>query len=210
MNPLDRMTRPDTDYLGAGADPAGAGVPKARMQRNAERLFVNPGTRVPNNTLVARGVEQELVGDNSRVVSNLYGDWRAQGLPGTGVNYAPQPPTWSWAQRMSPQPEGTNGVFDIALSQKIANAQPPSPLPPAANPLIADPGLAKQVARRPDGGPMGLPLPPTPPARMEDLLSAVPVQQLGSPGDALFPRPQATAVQRGKGRPASMPRPAMG
>lgn len=208
MDPLKRMTRPATDYMARGSDPAGAGVHQARMHREAETLFVNPGTRVPNNPKNALGARQAA--SQQQVYANLYDDWRSQGLPGTGITYAEQPPTWQWGQRMSPQPEGANGVFDIALSQQIAVRQPPSPLTPAANPLIADPGLARQVARRPDGGPMGQPLPPTPPARMEDLLSAVPVQVLGNPSDALFPRPQAAPPARGKGRPASMPKPAMG
>ncbi len=208
MDPLKRMTRPAADYMARGSDPAGAGVHQARMQREAEQLFVNPGARVPNNPKNALGARQAA--GQQQVYANLYDDWRIQGLSGTGVTYAEQQPAWPWAQRMSPQPEGANGTFDMALSQQIAARQPLSQVPPIDNALIGNPGLAQEVARRGDGGPMGLPLPPTPPARTEDLLSAVPVQVLGSPSDALFPRPQAAPVRPGKGRPASMPKPAMG
>jgi len=172
MDPLKKATRPAGDYMSRGLD--AANVPVARGQKLAQQFYTQPGAAVPNNTMVGNQLQQELAQfDNARISSNPYGDWRAQGLPGTGVNYGFQPPAWGGAKMMSPQgmPE-TEGLGDLRWAGQVNGAGGPLMAPP--NEWVANPGLAKETPRYPGTGqPMGLPLPSGgPPMAMEDLASA--------------------------------------
>lgn len=217
MDPLKKATRPATDYMGRGSDPGN--VPVARGQKLAQQFYTQPGARVPNNTMVGNQIQQELAAsDNVRISSNLYGDWRAQNLPGTGVNYGMQPPAWSAGRMMSPQgmPD-SDGLGDLRWAGQVNGAGGPLMGPP--NEWVANPGLAKETARYPDTGqPMGLPLPASPPMGLEDLASsqslmpAAPDMMFasrveGHPTEAALPSAGMGATPSGGGLPAAMPQP---
>ena len=218
MYPLKKATRPAGDYMSRGLD--AANVPVARGQKLAQQFYTQPGAAVPNNTMVGNQVQQELAQfDNARISSNLYGDWRAQGLPGTGVNYGFQPPAWGGAKMMSPQgmPE-TEGLGDLRWAGQVNGAGGPLMAPP--NEWVANPGLTKETPRYPGTGqPMGLPLPcGGPPIAMEDLASAQTLMPAapdmmfasrveGHPAEAALPSAGMGATPSGGGLPAAMPQP---
>ena len=218
MDPLKKATRPAGDYMSRGLD--AANVPVARGQKLAQQFYTQPGAVVPNNTMVGNQLQQELAQfDNARISSNLYGDWRAQGLPGTGVNYGFQPPAWGGAKMMSPQGMSeTEGLGDLRWAGQVNGAGGSLMAPP--NEWVANPGLAKETPRYPGTGqPMGLPLPSGgPPMAMEDLASvqtlmpAAPDMMFasrveGHPAEAALPSAGMGATPSGGGRPAAMPQP---
>jgi hypothetical protein len=217
MDPLKKATRPATDYMGRGSDPGN--VPVARGQKLAQQFYTQPGARVPNNTMVGNQIQQELAAsDNARISSNLYGDWRAQNLPGTGVTYGMQAPAWGAGRAMAPQgmPE-TEGLGDLRWAGQVNGAGGPLMGPP--NEWVANPGLAKETARYPDTGqPMGLPLPASPPMGLEDLASsqslmpAAPDMMFasrveGHPAEAALPAAGFGATPTQGGMPPAMPQP---
>ena len=218
MDPLKKATRPASDYLGRGSDPGN--VPVARGQKLAQQFYTQPGAAVPNNTVIGNQIQQELAQlDNARVTSNLYGDWRAQNLPGTGVNYGFQPPSWGGGRMMSPQPLGdSEQLGDLRWAGQVNGGGGPLVAPP--NEWVANPGLATETARYPGTGqPMGLPLPSGgPPMAMDDLRSAQTLmpagQELmfaskleGHPAEAALPSAGAGATPTTGGMPSVMPQP---
>ena len=222
MDPLKKATRPATDYMGRGNNPGD--VPVARGQKLAAQFYTQPGARVPNNTMVGGQIQQELDQlDNARVISNLYGDWRGQNLPGTGVNYALQAPAWSGARMMSQQPLGdSEQLGDLRWAGQVNGAG--GPLAAQPNEWVQNPGIAREAVRYPGTGqPMGLPLPSAPQQQTEDLMSAQPLaampagQELmfasrveGHPAMAALPQAGAGATPNAGGMPALMPQPKEG
>lgn len=218
MDPHKKATRPASDYMGRGNDPAN--VPVARSQKMATQLYTQPGAAVPNNTMVGNQIQQELAQlDNARISSNPYQDWRAQNLPGTGVNYAMQRPAWGAARVMSPQPmPHSEQLGDLRWAGQVGGAGGPLAGPP--NEWVANPGLAREVPRYPTGQPIGNPLPSSgPPASREDLRSAqnpmpaAPDMMFaskveGHPAEAALPSAGRGASPEAGGMPATMPRPA--
>lgn len=172
MDPLKKATRPASDYMGRGNNPGS--VPVARGQKLAQQFYTQPGARVPNNTMVGNQIQQELGQmDNARINSNLYGDWRGQNLPSTGVNYALQPPAWSGGRMMSQQPlMDSEQLGDLRWAGQVNGAG--GPLVAQPNEWVQTPGIAAESMRYPGTGqPMGLPLPSGgPPTALEDLSSA--------------------------------------
>lgn len=215
MDPLKKATRPATDYMGRGSNPQD--VPKARGQKLAQQFYTQPGARVPNNTMVGGQIQQELGQfDNARINSNLYGDWRGQNLPGTGVNYGFQPPAWSGARMMSQQPLGdSEQLGDLRWAGQVNGAG--GPLVAEPNEWVQTPGIAAESPRYPGTGqPMGLPLPPAPPMAIEDLNSAQTLMPAapdlmfasrvdGHPAMAALPQAGAGATPDAGGMPALMP-----
>lgn len=217
MDPLKKATRPPSDYMSRAGNPQN--VPVARSQKLADQFYTQPGAQVPNNTLVGSQIEQELGQlDNARIVSNLYGDWRGQNLPGTGVNYALQPPAWSGGRMMSPQPlMDSEQLGDLRWAGQVNGAGGPLMAPP--NEWVQRPGIAAEAPRYPTTGqPMGVPLPSAPPPRMEDLMSAqTPMPAApdlmfasrvdGHPAMAALPQAGAGAAPDAGGMPSLMPQP---
>jgi len=218
MDPLKKATRPASDYMGRGSDPAN--VPVARGQKLAAQFYTQPGARVPNNTMVGNQIQQELTQlDNARVTSNLYGDWRAQNLPGTGVNYGFQPPAWSGGRMMSPQPLGdSEQLGDLRWAGQVNGSGGPLNGPP--NEWVANPGIATEAVRYPGTGqPMGVPLPSSgPPMALEDLQSAQTLMPAdldlmfasrleGHPAEAALPAAGAGSAPTLGGVPSTMPQP---
>lgn len=203
MDASKRMGRPAGDYISRGLDPSS--VPVARLQKEADTFYRAPNQAVPNNTMVGRGVQMEVARDNQQVYGNTYGDWRAQGVPSTGVDLALVKPGVP-QQALLTQPEQANERFDYEEGQRFMAQQLPSPLdqpPPAA---LQNQGLAMAVARDPASGrPIGQPLPPTPPVEIEDLRFVAPLIE-GSSADALFPQVEAPTFDLSKGKPARMPK----
>lgn len=228
MDPHKRATRPASDYMGRGNDPAN--VPVARSQKQAAQLYVQPGAPmttplgnqrfpVPNNTMVGNQIQQELAQvDNARISSNPYQDWRAQNLPGTGVNYAIQPPAWSAARAMSPQAmQQSEQLGDLRWAGQVNGAG--GPLAGAPNEWVVNPGIARETSRYGTGQPMGNPLPSSgPPAGMEDLRSAQNLMPAapdmafasrvdGHPAEAALPGAGMGSAPTAGGMPATMPKP---
>ena len=217
MDPLKKATRPAGDYMSRGLDTAN--VPVARGQKMAQQFYTQPGGSVPNNTMVGNQIQQELMQfDNARISSNPYGDWRAQGLPGTGVNYGVQPPAWGAGRVMSPQGMAdSEGLGDLRWAGQVGGAGGPLEGPP--NEWVTNPGLAGESARYPGTGqPIGLPLPAAPQTAMEDLMSAQSLMPAapdmmfasrvdGHPAEAALPQAGAGATPTAGGMPAAMPQP---
>lgn len=214
MDPLKKATRPPSDYMSRAGNPQN--VPVARSQNLAKRFYTQPGAQVPNNTLVGSQIEQELGQlDNARVVSNLYGDWRGQNLPGTGVNYALQPPAWSGGRMMSQQPlAASEQLGDLRWAGQVNGAG--GPLAAEPNEWVQTPGIAAESMRYQTGQPMGRPLPSAPPMAMEDLVSAqTPLPAAadlmfasrveGHPAMAVLPQAGTGAAPTAGGMPALMP-----
>jgi hypothetical protein len=164
--------------------------------------------------------KQELAQlDNARINSNPYQDWRAQNLPGTGVNYAIQRPAWGAARVMTPQPiQHSEQLGDLRWAGQVGGAGGPLAGPP--NEWVANPGLAREVPRYPTGQPIGNPLPSSgPPAGVEDLRSAQNLMPAapdmmfaskveGHPAEAALPSAGQGASPGAGGMPAVMPQPA--
>lgn len=218
MDPLKKATRPAGDYMSRGLDQQS--VPVARGQKLAQQFYLQPGASVPNNTMVGNQIQQELGQlDNARISSNPYGDWRAQGLPGTGVNYALQPPAWSGGRMMSPQglPDSEK-LGDLRWAGQVNGAGGPLMGPP--NEWVANPGLMAQSPRYPGTGQPGVaPIPAAAPMRMEDLVSAQNLMPAapdmmfasrveGHPAEAALPAAGGTPTAGGM--PATMPAPKNG
>lgn len=217
MDPLKRATRPASDYMGRGNNPGS--VPVARGQKLAQQFYTQPGARVPNNTMVGNQIQQELGQmDNARINSNLYGDWRGQNLPSTGVNYALQPPAWGGARMMSQQPlVASEQLGDLRWAGQVNGAG--GPLVAQPNEWVQTPGIAAESPRYPGTGqPMGLPLPSAPQGGVEDLINAQPLaampagQELmyasrveGHPAMAALPQAGNGASPNAGGMPALMP-----
>ena len=222
MDPLKRMSRPATDYMGRGLDPAN--VPVARGQKLAAQFYTQPGAAVPNNTMVGNQIQQELAQfDNARISSNPYGDWRAQAVPGTGVNYALQPPAWGGGRMMSPQAApDSEQLGDLQWAGQVngtAGTDGGAPLMAAPNEWVQNPGLAIEVGRYPGTGtPVGQQLPPTAPWGFEDLRSTQSLMPAapdmlfasrveGHPAEAALPSAGAGAAPNLGGMPPVMPQP---
>jgi hypothetical protein len=218
MDPHKRATRPASDYMSRGVDPAN--VPVARSQKQAAQLYTQPGAAVPNNTMVGNQIQQELAQlDNARISSNPYQDWRAQNLPGTGVTYAMQRPAPGGARVMSPQamPQSEQ-LGDLRWAGQVSGAGGPLAGPP--NEWVQNPGLAKEAMRYGTGQPVGRPLPSGgPPPGREDLSSAQslmpPAPDMmfasrveGHPAEAALPSAGQGASPGAGGMPAVMPKPA--
>jgi hypothetical protein len=203
--------------MGRGNDPAN--VPVARSQKQAAQLYTQPGAAVPNNTMVGNQIQQELAQvDNARINSNPYQDWRAQNLPGTGVNFGIQPPAWGAARVMSPQAmQQSEQLGDLRWAGQVNGAG--GPLAGAPNEWVMNPGLARETPRYSTGQPMGNPLPSSgPPAGMEDLMSAQSLMPAapdmgfasrvdGHPAEAALPSAGAGAAPTAGGMPSTMPKP---
>lgn len=204
MDPSKRMARPAGDYLSRGVDPAS--VPQARLQKEAEAFYKAPGQSVPNNTMVGRGVQQEVAHSNGLIYGNLYGDWRGQGVPSTGVDLQMVKPTWQQGQMMAGAPEASNAAFDYTAADQFAAMTLPSPLQQQPSELIVQQGLQTEVQRWPGSGqPTGAPLPSSPPVEIEDLRFTQPLIE-GSVQDALFPQAEAPTFDLSKGAPSRMPK----
>jgi len=217
MDPLKKATRPPGDYMSRGSD--SASVPVARGQKLARQFYTQPGAAVPNNTVIGNQIQQELAQfDNARISTNPYGDWRAQGLAGTGVNYALQAPAWGAGRVMSPQAiADSEGLGDLRWAGQVNGAGGPLAGPP--NEWVMNPGLAQESMRYPDTGqPMGQPLPSAPPTAMEDLMSAQSLMPAapdmmfasrieGHPAEAALPAAGMGATPTAGGMPAAMPQP---
>jgi hypothetical protein len=223
MDPQRRATRPATDYMGRGNDPAN--VPVARGQKLADQFYTVPGGRVPNNTLVGNQIQMEVGRDNGQVYSNPYQDWRGANLPGASIDYGMQRPAPAVGRMMTPQAIGqSESMGDLRWAGQVNGMGGPLAGPP--NEWVANPGLMKEVQRYPTGQPVGRPLPPGgPPPGQEDLRSAkTPVPTTtdlmfagpdlqaasrveGSPADALLPRAGRGSSPGKGGRPAVMPQP---
>lgn len=204
MDPSKRMARPAGDYISRGLDPAS--VPQARLQKEAELFYKAPGQSVPNNTMVGRGIQQEVGQDNSLVYGNLYGDWRGQGVPSTGVDLQLVQPVWQQGRMMAGNPEIDNELADRVEGERFAAQQLPSPLDQQPSELITNPGIAGEVNRWPvSGQPMGVELPSGPPVEIEDLRFTQPIIE-GSMQDALFPAVEAPTFDLSKGAPARTPK----
>ena len=204
MDPSKRMARPAGDYISRGLDPAS--VPQARLQKEAELFYKAPGQSVPNNTMVGRGIQQEVGQDNSLVYGNLYGDWRGQGVPSTGVDLQLVQPVWQQGRMMAGNPEIDNELADRVEGERFAAQQLPSPLDQQPSELITNPGIAGEVNRWPvSGQPMGVELPSGPPVEIEDLRFTQPIIE-GSMQDALFPAVEAPTFDLNKGAPARTPK----
>ena len=218
MDPFKRATRPAGDYLRSEHLQGQGSVPKARAHREADRLYRMPGTRVPNNPEMAR---QFLMEDAQRlrVYGIPYQDGRVVNPPSTGVDFVVQPPAPAVGRMMTPQPMvATEQLGDLRWADQVKGMG--GPLGQQPNDLVKDPGQAAQVARYSGTGqPMGVQLPPAPPAGMEDLRFAqVPMPPVpdmglpasrveGSPSDARFPAAGRGASPTAGGRPAVMPQP---
>jgi hypothetical protein len=216
MDPHKKATRPATDYMGRGSNPAD--VPVARDQRLADQFYRSPGTRVPNNTMIGQGVAQGVAQENGQVYSNPYQDWRGSGLPGTGINYEMKRPAPPQARMMSPQPMmAGEQLGDLEWAGRVNGSG--GPLAGAPNEWVTNPGIAKQSPRYSTGQPGAPPVPAgMMPMRMEDLQSAqTPLNPVapdlmmsasrteGSPADATLPRPGRGAAPTSKGAPSTMP-----
>ncbi len=219
MDPFKRATRPPGDYMSRASDPSH--VAKARPQREAEHYYQAPGTRVPNNPEMGRQVEMELARDNGQVYEIPYRDGRMLNPPGTGVDFVVQRPAAAVGRMMAQQPmPATEALGDLRWAGQVNGMG--GPLTAMPNELVQNPGIAREVQRYGTGQPVGTPLPPAPPAGMEDLQSTqmpfAPVpdmglptsQVLGSPADARMPRPGRGASPTAGGRPAVMPQPQRG
>lgn len=204
MDPSKRMARPAGDYLSRGVDPAS--VPQARLQKEAEAFYKAPGQSVPNNTMVGRGVQQEVAHSNGLIYGNLYGDWRGQGVPSTGVDLQMVKPVWQQGRMMAGAPEIDNEFADRIAGEQFQAQQLPSPVQLPASDLVASPGIAGEVDRWPTSGqPSGVPLPASPPVEVEDLRFTQPLIE-GSVQDALFPQAEAPTFDLSKGAPSRMPK----
>lgn len=216
MDPLNRETRPAGDYMSRGLDPGN--VPVARQQKMATQFYTQPGASVPNNTQVGRQVQQEIARDNGQIYSNPYGDWRAQGVPGTGIDYREQRPAWAAARVMSPQPgPASEQVGDLRWAGQVNGAGGPLAGPP--NPWVQNPGIAKEASRYPGTGQPGQPpMPAQAPMAMEDLRSVqTPMPAApdlgfasrveGHPAEATLPAAGRGASPGPGGMPMTMPEP---
>jgi hypothetical protein len=217
MDPHKKATRPASDYMSRAVNPGD--VPVARGQKLAQQFYTQPGGTVPNNTMIGNQIQQELGQfDNARISSNPYGDWRAQGVPGTGVNFGMQPPAWGAAKVMSPQPmPQSEQLGDLRWAGQVNGSG--GPLAAAPNESVMNPGIAAEVQRYGTGQPMGVPLPSSPPAGMEDLRStqslmpAAPDMMFasrveGHPAQAALPSAGQGASPSTGGLPSVMPNPA--
>jgi len=217
MDPHKKATRPSSDYMGRGVDPAN--VPVARSQKLATQLYTQPGAAVPNNTMVGNQIQQELAQfDNARIIESPYRDWRGQNVAGTGVNYAMQPPAWGAARVMSPQPmQQSEQVGDLRWAGQVNGAG--GPLAVGPNEWVMNPGIASEAPRYETGQPMGNPLPSSgPPSGMEDLSSAQSLMPAapdmmfaskveGHPAEAALPTAGMGSGPTTGGMPAVMPQP---
>lgn len=217
MDPLKRATRPAGDYMGRGLDQDN--VPVARQQKMATQLYTQPGARVPNNTLVGRQVQQEIAHDNGQIYSNPYRDWRAQGVPGTGIDYREQRPAWAAARMMSPQPmQASDQVDALRWAFEVKGAGGPLAGPPS--PWVQNPaGIAKEASRYPGTGQPGQPpMQAQAPMAMEDLRTAQTLMPAapdlgfasrveGHPAEAALPAAGRGASPGPGGMPMMMPEP---
>lgn len=210
------MDRNPKDYMTRAVDQTNVSV--ARLRREVERDGTVPGGRIALNPGNYRPVEEELQRAQGQVRTGLYGDWRGVGLPGLGVNYARVKLTPGMVRAMTPQPmPATEQLGDLRWAGQVTGSG--TAFDPEPPPLVKVPGIAAEVARHPTGQPVGVPLPPAPPSRMEDLQSLQPMyapvsdmqlpqsQVLGSPSDARLPRAGRGASRSPGGRPAVMPEP---
>lgn len=217
MDPFQRATRPPRDYMSRGSDPGN--VPKARAQREADRFYRMPGTRVPNNPMVGRDALMGIQQEDEQVYEIPYMDGRMKRPQGTRVDVVFQPPAPAVGRMMAPQPSmATEGLGDLRWADQVKGMG--GPLAQKPNELVQDPGIAREAPRYPGTGqPVGIPLPPSPPAGMEDLRSAQapmppgPDMGLfasrveGRPSDARMPAAGRGASPTAGGRPAVMPQP---
>ena len=216
MDPHKKATRPSTDYMGRGSNPAN--VPVARDQRLADQYYRAPGTQVPNNTMIGQGVQQGIAQENAQVYSNPYQDWRGSGLPGTGINFEMKRPAPPQARMMSAQPMmASEQLGDLRWAGQLSG--PPGPLSQGPSTLVTDPGLARESPRYPTGQPGAMPMAANVMPMNSDLQSAQSLlapaapdlmfasRTEGSPADAMLPRPGRGASPSAKGGPSVMPNP---
>lgn len=216
MDPRKQATRPPSDYMGRGSNPQD--VPVARAQKQAAQLYTQPGARVPNNTMVGREVQLGVAQGNGQIYSNPYGDWRGQGVRGTGIDYREQRPAWAAGRMMSQQPlAASEQVGDLRWAGQVNGSGGPLQAPP--NAWVQNPGIAKEAPRYPGTGqPAQAPLPSHAPMAMEDLRTAQTLMPAapdlafasrvdGHPAEAALPSAGHGASPGRGGMPMSMPQP---
>jgi hypothetical protein len=157
--------RDPAHYMGRGTNPM-AGVTDSRLQREATTFFNDPKNTAaglpPNNPLNFRSASIEQGRQEGQVISNLYGDWRREGLYDRSRPLAQLTPPSSAARFLqAPTPDGMNAeIASVPMGANGTLGRGTGPLEIQPPPIATDPGLSATVARSSNGTPIGRPLGP--------------------------------------------------